>query len=89
MIHDVAGDDTHAELARSWYFQDPNGHRLELLVKPAIAQTGIWSDLHKNAYANLARWERLKRSAAAWQVLQPPRNQLRTAGLPTTPAGTT
>lgn len=43
----------------------PNGHRLELLVKPAIAQTGIWSDLHKNAYANLARWERLKRSAAA------------------------
>ncbi|MBO9738612.1 VOC family protein [Xanthomonas axonopodis pv. begoniae] len=65
VIHDVAGDATHAELARSWYFQDPNGHRLELLVKPAIAQTGIWSDLQKNAYANLARWERLKRSAAA------------------------
>ncbi|MCC4595624.1 VOC family protein [Xanthomonas campestris pv. phormiicola] len=64
VIHDVAGDHAHAELARSWYFRDPNGHRMELLVKPVIAQTAIWRDLEKNAYANLAKWVALKRGVA-------------------------
>ncbi|MFA1719277.1 VOC family protein [Xanthomonas campestris] len=65
VIHDVAGDDRHAELARSWYFRDPNGHRLELLVKPAIAQAVIWNDLQKNAHASLAAWTALKKGTAA------------------------
>ncbi|MEA9587696.1 VOC family protein [Xanthomonas sp. WHRI 10064A] len=61
VIHDVAGDGRHAELAKSWYFRDPNGHRLELIVKPEVAQTAIWDDLEKMAYANLAAWTQLKR----------------------------
>ncbi|WP_045738548.1 VOC family protein [Xanthomonas sp. MUS 060] len=63
VIHEVAGDQICGELARSWYFRDPNGHRLELLVKPVIAQTAIWDDLAKNAHAELARWVALKQAA--------------------------
>ncbi|MDO0791874.1 VOC family protein [Xanthomonas campestris pv. campestris] len=63
VIHDVAGDGIHGELARSWYFRDPNGHRMELIVKPEVAQTVIWNDLEKAAYATLTEWEALKKAS--------------------------
>jgi len=62
---EVLGPVSHGELARSWYFSDPSGHRMELIVKPAADQIAIWDKLNKSAYDNLAKWEALKKNADA------------------------
>lgn len=61
---EVDGPVTHGELARSWYFYDPSGHRMELLVKPATDQSAVWDEWRAAAYDNLAKWEALKKRAA-------------------------
>jgi glyoxylase I family protein len=62
---EVTGPVIHGELARSWYFNDPNGHRMELIVKPAVTQTALWDDMEKSAYDNLAKWTELKKKTAS------------------------
>ncbi|WP_197339476.1 VOC family protein [Ralstonia solanacearum] len=61
---DVVGPVIHGELGRSWYFNDPSGHRMELIVKPAVAPTAIWDNFRASAYDDLAKWVELKQRAA-------------------------
>ncbi|MBF9264879.1 VOC family protein [Paracidovorax cattleyae] len=57
----VEGPVVHGELARSWYFNDPSGHRMELLVKPEVPQTAAWQQWEEAAPANLAKWIEMKK----------------------------
>ncbi len=56
----VTGPVTHGELGCSWYFHDPSGHLIEILVKPAVAQTAKWEEMRVAAPANMERWARIK-----------------------------
>ena len=53
----------HGELASSWYFNDPSGHRLELIVKPRVPATALWERFAATAHDDLARWAELKKTA--------------------------
>jgi len=58
----ITGPVAHAELARSWYFNDPSGHLMEMLVKPPVAQTTKWQEMHDTAPANMVRWAEIKKN---------------------------
>ncbi|MCK4130183.1 VOC family protein [Ralstonia pseudosolanacearum] len=60
----VIGPVVHGELARSWYFNDPSGHRIELIVKPEVAATAIWDGFSASAYDDLAKWVEMKKNVA-------------------------
>ena len=59
----VEGPVVHGELATSWYFNDPSGHRLELIVKPRVPATALWERFAATAHDDLARWAELKKTA--------------------------
>ncbi|MDO3562097.1 VOC family protein [Ralstonia pseudosolanacearum] len=68
---DVAGPVVHGELARSWYFNDPSGHRMELIVKPEVPATAIWDNFSASAYDDLAKWVEMKKGVGAHADCQP------------------
>lgn len=58
----VEGPVVHGELATSWYFNDPSGHRLELILKPRVPATAIWERFEATAHDDMARWAELKKT---------------------------
>lgn len=61
---DVVGPVVHGDVVSSWYFFDPNGHRLEMAVR-AAGEGPAMKQLEKTAYDDLARWQKKKASARA------------------------
>jgi glyoxylase I family protein len=61
---EVIGPVKHGEMARSWYFYDPSGHRMEMAVR-AAGEKAVWEKAQKSAYEDLARWQARKKAAAA------------------------
>jgi len=53
---EVIGAVQHGEMARSWYFYDPSGHRMEMTVR-AETEGPIWKALKASAYDDLERWK--------------------------------
>jgi hypothetical protein len=51
-------------MARSWYFYDPSGHRMEMAVR-AAGEKAVWEKAQKSAYEDLARWQARKKAVAA------------------------
>jgi len=74
---DARGPKDH-QICQSLYFEDPDGHRLEMAVRTETADT--WSTLAKDAPANLAEWNERKRR---WAAVKRPQ---RSPGLPETVA---
>jgi hypothetical protein len=51
----VIGPEPHGGIIDSWYFNDPSGHRLEIVVPTAGKDK--WDSLETQAYGNLDKWE--------------------------------
>lgn len=60
----VEGPVVHGELATSWYFNDPSGHRLELIVKPHVSAIALWERFAATAHDDLAKWVEFKKTTA-------------------------
>jgi len=57
---DVLGPVTHG-ICDSWYFYDPNGHRLEMSVR--TDSPAMWDELARAAPAEMDKWNARKTSA--------------------------
>jgi len=60
---EVLGPVRHGEVARSWYFFDPSGHRMEMSVRGEL-EAGVWTALRASARDDLERWTMRKQQAA-------------------------
>lgn len=60
---DVIGPERHGGVIDSWYFYDPSGHRLELVVR--TGGKDIWDKLEAEAEEKLEEWEMSKAAKAA------------------------
>lgn len=58
---DVIGPVSHG-MCESWYFYDPNGHRLEMAVRTDSAE--MWDGFAQTAQAELDDWNARKAAAA-------------------------
>ncbi len=54
----VVGPEHHGGIIDSWYFNDPSGHRLEIVVP--TAGKDVWDKLEGMAGSKLEEWEKLK-----------------------------
>lgn len=54
----VVGPEGHDGLIKSWYFRDPSGHRLEIVVPQAGPDA--WDVLSAQAEETLGAWQMLK-----------------------------
>jgi catechol 2,3-dioxygenase-like lactoylglutathione lyase family enzyme len=54
----VVGPEPHGGLINSWYFFDPSGHRLEIVVR--TAGKDVWDKLGSKAEATLDDWQKRK-----------------------------
>jgi glyoxylase I family protein len=54
----VVGPESHGGLINSWYFNDPSGHRLEIVLR--TAGKDVWDKLGTMADATLDAWEKRK-----------------------------
>ena len=57
---DVLGPIEHG-FCQSWYFYDPNGHRLEVTVRTDNA--AMWSQLNQEALVEMDKWNTRKAAA--------------------------
>lgn len=58
----VVGPEPHGGLIDSWYFNDPSGHRLEIVVRTASKQ--VWDSQAEYAQTTLAAWQARKQETA-------------------------
>lgn len=55
---EVIGPTNH-EICQSWYFYDPSGHRLELVLAANVPE--VWSELEEKAPSRVTAWSASKR----------------------------
>jgi catechol 2,3-dioxygenase-like lactoylglutathione lyase family enzyme len=59
---EIVGPERHGELIVSWYFYDPTGHRMELVLR--TDRQDLWNTLEATADKQLDQWEALKKAHA-------------------------
>lgn len=64
---DARGPKDH-DICHSVYFEDPDGHRLEIASRDDMP--GMWEKLAEEAPANLAEWNKRKQRLAAAKAVQ-------------------
>ncbi len=60
---EIVGPECHGGIIDSWYFYDPNGHRLEIVVP--TGGKDVWDKLERESAAKLDGWDRMKADHAA------------------------
>ena len=58
---EIVGPELHGGIIKSWYFYDPNGHRLEIVVP--TGGKDVWDRLAELAPAGLDEWNARKANA--------------------------
>lgn len=58
----VVGPESHGGLITSWYFYDPSGHRMEILLR--TDRDDLWRELGATAHQKLEEWEARKEEHA-------------------------